>query len=137
MAFLEAISAVDFGVFVNGQDFLMVQDATDETRQEVTWRGAFGVDGPVARTIRHADEDTFSFTAIILKAGAARGLNRKSELKKMKPDFEVKIRDGDEVTTYRNCNWTRLAVRRTLTEATLDADISIPGYTGEGPVGNQ
>jgi hypothetical protein len=133
MPFLEALSAKDFGVFVNNQDFVGVQDATDETRQEIQWRGMFGVDGPAIRSIRHADEDTFSFTAIILKAGAVKGLNKKSQLKKMR-DFEVKIKDGSEITTYRNCNWSRVAVRRTQTEATLDCDISIPGYTGEGEI---
>src|SRR5262245_402449 len=116
MAFLEALSAEDFGVFVNGKDFVMVQDAADESRQEITWRGAFGTDGPVARTIRRADEDTFSFTAIVLKPGAAKGLNRKSELLNMPRDFEVHIRDGDgNITHYPKCNWTRIAVRRTLT----------------------
>lgn len=127
MPTLEALSAVDLGVFVNGVDFVAVQDLSEESRQDITWRGAFGFEGPILRTIRAADEDTISFTAIILKAGAARGLNKKSELKTMR-DFEVKVKQGEEVLTFTNCNWTRLATRSTLTEVTLDADISVPGF---------
>jgi len=127
MAFLEAISAKDLGVFIEKQDFLGVQDASEETRQEITWRGMFGTDGPAMRTIRHADEDTVNFTAIILKSGAARGLNKKSQLLQMH-DFDVAIRQGTELLTYKMCNWTRIATRSTLTEVTLDCDISVPGF---------
>lgn len=127
MPHLEAISAQDLGLVVNGKDFLAVQDLTEESRQEITWRGAFGYDGPVLRSIRAADEDTMSFSAIILKSGAAKGMNKKSDMKKLR-DFEVHVRQGSETITFRNCNWTRLSTRSTLTEVTLDADVSIPGW---------
>lgn len=127
MPTLEALSAKDLGLFINGQDFIAVQDLSEESRQEITWRGAFGHDGPVLRTLRAADEDTLSFTAIVLKAGAAKGMNKKSQLKLMR-DFEVKVKQGDDVITFTNCNWTRLATRSTLTEVTLDCDISVPGF---------
>jgi hypothetical protein len=127
MAFLEGLAAPDLGLALNNQDFVAVQDFSEESRQEITWRGAIGSDGPVLRTIRGADEDTMNFTAIVLKSGAIKGLNRKSQLKKMR-DFEVKVRYGDEVVTYRNANWTRIGVRATQTEVMLDCDISIPGF---------
>lgn len=130
MAFLEALSAKDLGVFVNKQDFIGVQDASEETRQEITWRGMFGQDGPAMRTLRHADEDTLNFTAIVLKTGASRGLNKKSELKKMR-DFDVTLKQGAEFLTYKMCNWTRISTRATLTEVTLDCDISVPGFNPE------
>lgn len=127
MPHLEALSAKDLGLVVNGKDFLAVQDLTEESRQEITWRGAFGSDGPVLRTIRAADEDTCSFSAIVLKDGAAKGMNKKSEMKKLR-DFEVHVRQGVETITFRNCNWTRVSTRSTLTEVTLDCDLSIPGW---------
>ena len=127
MPHLEALSAKDLGLVVNGKDFLAVQDLTEESRQEITWRGAFGSDGPVLRTLRAADEDTCSFSAIVLKAGAAKGMNKKSELKKLQ-DFEVHVKQGDETITFRNCNWSRISTRSTTTEVTLDCDLSIPGW---------
>lgn len=127
MAFLEGLSAKDLGLVINGQDFVAVQDHNEESRQEINWRGAYGTDGPVLRTIRGADEDTMNFTAVVLKSGASKGLNRKSQLKKLR-DFEVTVRYGDESVTYRSCNWTRIGVRGTLTEVLLDCDISIPGF---------
>jgi hypothetical protein len=127
VAFLEAISAKDLGIFLEKQDFIGVQDASEETRQEITWRGMFGTDGPAMRTVRHADEDTLNFTAIILKSGAERGLNKKSQILAMK-DFDVQLKLGAQSLTYKMCNWTRVSHRATLTEVTLDCDISIPGY---------
>jgi hypothetical protein len=125
---LEALSAKDLGLFINNQDFVAVQDLTEESRQEITWRGAFGHDGPVLRTIRAADEDTLNFSAVVLKAGATRGLNKKSQLKLMR-DFEVKVKQGEEILTFTHCNWTRISTRSSLTEVMLDCDISIPGFS--------
>lgn len=132
MAFLEAINAPDLGLFINGQDFTATQDMSEETRQEVTYSGAFGVDGPVLRQVRHADEGTITFTAILLKKGVSGGLNSEKLLKTLR-DFEIITRrgDGDEGrTVYQDCNWTRITIRSALNQVTLDADISVPGYTG-------
>jgi len=130
VAFLQSISAEDLGVLINNEDFVAVQDHTEEFTQEITWRGAYGTDGPVLRSIRNADENTFSFTAVLTKQGAARGLNNIDAVRNMAPDFEVKVKVGDDTYTYRNCNWRRISRRGTLTEVMLDFDISIPGFTG-------
>jgi hypothetical protein len=128
--FLEGLAGKDLGLALNNQDFVAIQDMNEESRQEINWRRAFGTDGPVLRTIVGADEDTLNFTAIVLKGGAVKGLNRKSQLKKMR-DFEVMVRYGDEVVTYRSANWTRISVRSTHTEVMLDCDISIPGFVND------
>lgn len=127
--FLEALNAPDLGLFVNGQDFAATQDMSEETRQEVTYSGAFGTDGPVLRQVRHADEGTLTFTAILLKNGVAGGLNNEQILKTMR-DFEVVTRRGNDRQVYRSCNWTRITVRSALNQVTLDCDVSVPGYTG-------
>lgn len=127
MAWLEALNAPDLGIFVNGQDFAATQEMTEETRQEVTFNGAFGFDGPVLRTVRLADEGTVSFSAILLKGGVARGLNDEDFIKTLR-DFEIVTRRGSGRRVYRGCNWTRISVRSTLDQVTLDADISIPNY---------
>lgn len=130
--FLEALMSADLGLFINGQDFAATQDMSEEVRQEVTYAGAFGVDGPVLRHVRNADEGTLTFTAILLKNGVAGGLNSEKVLKTMR-DFEVITRrgDGDDGrTVYRDCNWTRINVSSALNQVTLSCDISVPGYTG-------
>lgn len=130
MAWLEGITAVDLGItFESGKHFAAVQEMTEEVRQEITYQGAFGTDGPVLRRLRKADEGTVSFTAVILKAGAAAGLNDEATLMTMK-DFQVQCKRGNRVATYAGCNWSRIAIRSTLDQATLDCDISVPGYSG-------
>ncbi len=126
MAFLEAITAPDVGIFVNGKDFKATQEMSEERTQEITYQGAFGVDGAAVRNIRHADEGTVTVSAILLKRGVKRGLNDEREVEKWR-DFEVQTRRGDVVKTYRGCNWRRIAVRTGLQGSTLDMDISIPG----------
>lgn len=130
--FLEALNAPDLGLFLNGQDFTATQDMSEEMRQEVTYAGGFGVDGPILRHVRNADEGTLTFSAILLKNGVAGGLNSEKLLRTMR-DFEVVTRRGDGPdgrTVYRSCNWTRISVRSALNQVTLDCDISVPGYTG-------
>jgi hypothetical protein len=127
MAFLEALVAVDLGIFINGEDFACTQDMTEETRQEVTYHSGFGVDGPILRQVRSADEGSLTFSAVLLKNGVARGLNDEVKLKTMR-DFEIITRRGSLRTTYRNCNWTRISVRSTLDQVTLDVDVSVPGF---------
>jgi len=128
---LEGISAPDLGLLVAGEDFVATQDMEEEYRQEVNWRGAFGTDGPVLRTIRKADENTISFSAILLKSGVSKGMNDESKLTGIR-DFQVQCRRGDRIVTYTGVNWTRINIRSTLTEVTLSADLSIPGYAPGG-----
>lgn len=131
-AFLESFTAKDLGVFVNNEDFVGVQDHTEEFTQEITWRGAYGSDGPVLRSIRKSDENTVSFSAVLTKQGAARGLTDINALLNQEPDFEIKVKIGADSYTYRNCNWRRISRRGTLTEVMLDFDISVPGFAGTG-----
>lgn len=132
MAFLEGLTAVDLGIeFESGKHFAATQEMSEEFRQEITYQGAFGTDGPVLRRMRNADEGTVTFSCIILKEGAAQSMNDENTLKLMR-DFEVHVRRGNSNRTYRGCNWNRLSLRSTLDSVTLDADISVPGYTGIG-----
>jgi hypothetical protein len=128
VAFLEALSAKDLGIFLAGKHFAATQDMTEEFSQEITWRGGFGTDGPILRTIRNADENTVRFTAILLREGAAAGLNDEEVLRQMR-DFDVQVKRGSRVVTYRNCNWRRISINSTQDQVTLDCDISIPGFT--------
>lgn len=123
---LEAINAPDLGIFLNGKDFSATQEMSEEFRQEIAFQGAFGTDGPVLRSIRRADEGTVTFSAILLKRGVRRGLNSERAVRSMR-DFEVQVRRGPQIETYRGCNWSRIAIRSTLDRVTLDCDISIPG----------
>lgn len=134
-AFLESFSAKDLGVFVNNEDFVAVQDHTEEFTQEITWRGAYGTDGPILRSIRNADEHTVSFSAVLTKKGMATSLADINAVRKLR-DFEVKISfkpdkdgNGGETAVYSSCNWRRISRRGSLTEVMLDFDIAIPGFT--------
>lgn len=128
MSWLQGLTAVDLGIsFENGRDFAVTQEMTEEFSQEIAYQGAFGTDGPVMRRIRPSDEGTVSFTAILLKAGVASRMNDESLLKQMR-DFDVQTKRGNVVQTYRGCNWSRISIRSTLDQVTLDCDISVPGY---------
>lgn len=128
MAWLKGLTAVDLGIsFEADKDFAAVQEMSEETRQEVTYQGAFGTDGPVLRRVRTADEGTITFTCVLLKDGVSSHMNDETVLKQMR-DFDVTTVRGDTTLTYSGCNWTRITIRSTLDQVTLDADISIPGY---------
>lgn len=129
MAWLKGITAKDLNIaFENGREFAAVQEMNEEFRQEVTYQGAFKHDGPVLRRIRAADEGTVSFTAVLLEEGAQNRMNDEELLKQMR-DFDVQVVRGDRVVTYRGCNWNRISIRSTLDQVSLDADLSIPGYS--------
>lgn len=128
MAWLQGLTAVDLGIsFENGRDFAATTEMTEESTQEVSYQGAFGTDGPVLRRIRPSDEGTVSFSAVILKQGAANHMNDESVLKQMR-DFDIQVKRGSRVVTYRGANWRRITIRSTLDAVTLDCDITIPGY---------
>jgi len=128
MAWLEGLTAVDLGIsFANGRDFAATQEMSEEFRQEVAYQGAFGTDGPVLRRIRPSDEGSVSFTAVLLRTGVANRMNDESLLRQMR-DFDVQVKRGEVVRTYRGCNWNRITIRSTLDQVTLDCDISVPGY---------
>jgi hypothetical protein len=130
LAWLEGLTAVDLDItFQNGVHFAATQEMTEEQRQEITYQGAFGTDGPVLRRLRKADEGTVSFTAVLLRKGAAAGMLDEDLMKGMK-DFQVQCKRGQKHATYLGCNWNRLSIRSTLDQCTIDMDISVPGYTG-------
>ena len=129
MAWLQGITAVDLGLsFRNNEDFAATQEMTEEFRQEVAYQGGFGSDGPILRRIRPSDEGSVSFTVVLLKAGAGSHMNDEDTLKGMR-DFDVQVKRGRQLNTYRGCNWNRITIRSTLDQVTLDGDISIPGYS--------
>ena len=128
MAWLKGITAKALDIsFENGKHFAAVQEMSEEFRQEVAYQGAFGSDGPVLRRIRPADEGTVSFQAILLEEGAGEKMNNESFLRELR-DFDVQTQRGQDVRTYRGCNWNRISIRSTLDQVILDCDISIPGY---------
>lgn len=127
MAWLEALNAPDLGILIAGEDFAATQDMTEEFRQEVRFQGGFGTDGPILRSVRQADEDSVSFSAILLKQGAARGMNDEKRLKGLR-DFEVLVRRGSVRNPYFGCNWSRISINSTLDQVTLTADLSVPGF---------
>lgn len=130
MAWLEGLTAVDLNIsFENGKEFATTQELTEEFRQEITYQGAFGTDGPVLRRLRNADEGTVTFSAVILKKGVQAKMNDEETLREMK-DFDVHVKRGGFSKTYKGCNWSRISIRSTLDQVTLDADISVPGYVG-------
>lgn len=128
MSWLEGLTAVDLGIsFRNNEHFAATQEMSEEFRQEVNYQGAFGTDGPVLRRVRPADEATITGSVILLKDGAAAGMNDEDTLKTMR-DFVVQTKRGNTFHTYRGANWARINVRSTQDNVTLDFDITIPGY---------
>jgi len=130
MAWLEGLTAVDLGIsFENNKEFVTNQEMSEEARQEITYQGAFGTDGPVLRRIRFADEGAITFSAILLKKGVQGKMNDEDFLRTMR-DFDVHVRRGEFAKTYKGCNWSRISIRSTPDQVTLDADLSVPGYVG-------
>jgi hypothetical protein len=137
MAWLEGLTAIDLGIeFAAGRDFATTQEMTEEFRQEVTYQGAFGTDGPVLRRKRRADEGTVTFNVVLLRQGVASKMNDENLLREME-DFDVTVTRGTVVKTYRGCNWNRISIRSTLDQVTLDCDISVPGWSAPGSLGSR
>jgi hypothetical protein len=135
MPWLEALNAPNLGLLVNGEDFAATQDMSEAHTQEISFHGSYGYIGPVLRIIREADEGTISFSAILLKAGQAKGLQDEDQLLNIR-DFEVLTRRGEGTgarKVYRGCNWRSVTVRSTLDQVTIDVEISFPSYVrGKG-----
>lgn len=129
-AFLEAISAGDLGIFVNGQEFIAVQSMRERLRQEVSYRGSFGQKHPNIRTKRFADENQVSFSFLVLKSGVEKGLNSYRVLKQME-DFEVQTKKGSVVETYVGCNWTDIDIDSGMDQVMVNVDVSMPGFMNE------
>lgn len=129
---LDALNAPDLGLTIAGKHFAATQTMDEENRQEVRFHGAFGSDGPVARSIRRADESQVSFSAILLQPGQDAGMEDERFLLAQK-NFQVACRRGStgqpsDWHIYDNCAWTTVRVNSTLDQVTLNADMSVPGY---------
>lgn len=129
-SFLEAIAAGDLGIFCNNQEFIAVQNMRERFRQELNYRSAFGSSHPIIRTKRAADENTISFSFLLLKSGVSRGLNSYNTFRQME-DFEVQTKKGTVVETYRGCNWTDIDIDSTLEQVMVNVDVSCPGFLNE------
>lgn len=129
-SFLEAISAGDMAVFVNGQDFVAVQSMRERLRQELGYRGAFGSKHPIIRNKRFADENQVSFSFLLLKSGVLKGLNSYRVLRTME-DFEIQTKKGTLVETYVGVNWTDIDIDSGMDQVMVNVDCSVPGFVNE------
>lgn len=127
-SWLEALSAPDLGIVIAGDHFAATQTMDEEQRQTVNFNGAFGVDGAACRSIRRADENTVSMSAILLEPGQNAGLDDESKLYDLK-SFQIACRRGsNNWFVHNDCVWNRIAVSSTLDQVTLSADFTVPRY---------
>lgn len=125
---LEALSAPDLGIVIAGNHYAATQTMDEESRQTINYMGAFGVDGAVVRSVRKADEDTLSFSAILLKPGQNAGMDNEDFMRSLK-SFQCSARRGSsgqpsDWHIYDECCWTSIRVASTLDQVTLNADFS-------------
>jgi hypothetical protein len=131
-AWLEALNAPDLGIVIAGNHYAAVQTMDEEHRQSVTYHGGFGADGPIARSIRRADESALSMSAILMKPGQDAGMDDETFLLGIK-SFQISTRRGStgqptDWHVYDNCAWNTVRVASTLDQVTLTVDFSVPGY---------
>lgn len=129
---LDALNAPSLGIVVAGNHYAATQTMDEEQRQTVRFMGGFGYDGPVARSVRRADESTVNFTAILLEPGQNVGMDDETWLLSLK-SFRIACKRGatgspDDWHVYENCAWNTVRVSSTLDQVTLTADFSVPGY---------
>jgi hypothetical protein len=122
--YLEALSAVDLGIVIAGNHFAATQTMDEASTQTVSYDGAFGTDKSIIRTITPADEDTISFSALLLKPGQNAGMEDEGWMRSLK-NFQIAARRGaNKFFVYQDCCWTALRVSSTRTSVTLNADFS-------------
>lgn len=125
MQYLDALQAEDLGVVVAGNHFAAVQSMDEESTQTVRYDGGFGTNVKFVRTITPADEDTFTFTALLLKPGQTGGKMANESFMRALKNFRVASTRGDgEHYVYDQCVWTRLHVASTLENVQMTADFS-------------
>jgi hypothetical protein len=129
---LDALNAPDLGIVVAGNHYAATQTMDEEHRQEIRFHGAFGADGPVARSVRRSDESAVSFSAILLQPGQDAGMDDEVWMLGLK-NFQIACRRGStgnprDWHVYDNCAWNTVRVNSTLDQVTLSADFSVPGY---------
>lgn len=131
-AWLEALNAPDLGIVIAGDHYAATQTMDEEHRQTVSYLGGFGTDGPVARSVRRADESALSMSAILMKPGQDAGMADETFLLSLR-SFQISTRRGSsgqpsDWHVYDNCAWNTVRVSSTLDQVTMTADFSVPGY---------
>jgi hypothetical protein len=132
LAWLEALNAPDLGIVIAGNHYAATQTMDEEHRQTVNYNGGFGVDGPICRSVRKADDSTVSMSAILLKPGQDAGMDNEDFLYKLK-SFSISTRRGsngdpDNWHVYDQCAWNTIRVASTLDQVTMTSDFSVPGF---------
>lgn len=133
-AWLEALNAPDLGIVIAGDHFAATQTMDETHTQNVTYQGAFGVDGPVSRSVRKADSSTVSMSAILLKPGQNAGMDDESFLYGL-TSFQISCRRGSsgqpsDWHIYDQCAWDNINVSSTLDQVLLTVSFSVPGFFG-------
>jgi hypothetical protein len=131
-SWLDAMNAPSLGIVIAGNHYAATQTMDEEHRQEIRFHGGFGHDGPIARSVRQADESTVSFSAILLEPGQNAGMDDETWMLGLK-SFRIACRRGmtgaaSDWHYYEGCAWSAVRVNSTLDQVTLNADFSVPGY---------
>lgn len=122
--YLEALSAEDLGLVIAGNHFAATQTMDEQSTKTVNYMGAFGSNTAVVRTVRPADEDTISFSALLLKEGTQAGMDDETFMRNL-VSFQICARRGaGKWYVYDDCTWTSIRVSSTLDSVTLNADFS-------------
>lgn len=129
---LDALNAPGLEIVIAGNHYAATQTMDEENRQEVRFMGGFNNDGPIARSVRRADESTVSFSAVLLEPGQGVGMDDETFMLSLK-SFRIACRRGSsglpsDWHIYENCAWNAVRVSSTLDQVTLNADFSVPGY---------
>jgi hypothetical protein len=129
---LEAMNAPDLGIVIAGNHYAATQSMDEEHRQEVSFLGAFGSEGPIIRSVRKADEGVVSMSALLLKPGQDAGMDDETFLLGLN-EFSIACRRGSsgqpsDWHTYTGCAWNTVRVNSTMSNVTLNTDFSVPGY---------
>lgn len=130
--FLEALNAPDLGIVVAGNHYAATQTMDEEHRQMINYNGAFGAEGPVTRSRRHADDSTISMSALLLEPGQNAGMDDEDFLLDM-DSFQISCRRGSsgqpsDWHVYDGCAWNTVRVSSSLEQVMLTVDFSVPGF---------
>lgn len=129
---LDALAAPDIETVIAGNHYAATQTMDEEHRQNVRFIGGFANDGPVARSVRRADEGSVSFSAVLLQPGQDVGMDDETFMLGLR-SFRIACRRGSSGNPsdwhiYDNCAWNTVRVSSSLEQVTLNADFSVPGY---------
>lgn len=127
---LEALNAPDLGIVIAGNHYAATQTMDEEHTQTVSYNGAFGVDGPISRSVRKADNSTVSFSAILMKPGQNAGMDDETFMLSIDA-FQISCRRGSsgqpsDWHVYDECAWSTIHVASTLDQVMLTTDFSVP-----------